>query len=95
MRKITVTLDDEYDASWRGLVNELAARLGTVPTDTPDEGWMLEQISVLTKFIKAAENERDMYAVAAAPHRTWDEIGTAMGISRQAAHKRYGRFVRS
>lgn len=95
-RKITLTVDDGYDRSWRVLVNDLASALSEdVPTDAPDEGWMLDQVRVLTALIKAAESERDMYAITAASHRTWEEIGEAMGTSRQAAHKRYGRFVRN
>lgn len=95
MRKITLDLDEQYDAKWRLLIGGLAKQLGAVSIDQPEEGWMLDQVRVLTALIKAAEEERDMYAITAAERRTWEEIGAAMGTSRQAAYKRYGRFVRT
>lgn len=90
MRKVTVTFDEDgYDGGWRSLVNELASRLGTVAHDAEDGTWELDQARILTAIIKAAENERDIYAIAASNARTWDEIGAAVGTSRQAAHKRF------
>ena len=38
----------------------------------------------------AAQREREAVG-AALEHHTWAEIGRALGISRQAAHQRYGK----
>jgi hypothetical protein len=54
----------------------------------------LERIEALTARMAVVEADRER-AVAAAMERgaTWAEIGEALGVSAQAAHKRY-RWLR-
>jgi DNA-binding NarL/FixJ family response regulator len=54
----------------------------------------LESIAQLTKRLAALEHDRQLaIAEAVADGATWAEIGEALGVSAQAAHKRY-RWLR-
>jgi hypothetical protein len=99
MRKIDLTLDETHDKSLRGLVAELSSSLvpdgwAIIKTENgdPTERWSLAKLPVLATLSQAIQDEIDMHAIAAAKGATWQEIGDALGISRQAAHKRYGQF---
>lgn len=41
----------------------------------------------------AIENRIELLRAARSFGATWDELGAAMEMSRQTAHKRYGRLV--
>jgi DNA-binding NarL/FixJ family response regulator len=50
----------------------------------------LEPIATLTQRLAALEHDRQLaIAQAVADGATWAEIGEALGVSAQAAHKRY------
>jgi hypothetical protein len=54
----------------------------------------LEKIEALTARIGALEGDRERAVAAAmASGATWAEIGEALGVTAQAAHKRY-RWLR-
>jgi transposase-like protein len=54
----------------------------------------LERIAALSARLSAVERDRDVaIAEAVAGGATWAEIGRALGVSPQAAHKRY-RWLR-
>jgi hypothetical protein len=54
----------------------------------------LERIAALTEQLAALEHDRQLaIAEAVADRATWAEIGEALGVSAQAAHKRY-RWIR-
>jgi transposase-like protein len=54
----------------------------------------LERIETLTARISAIETERERaIASAVTGGSTWAQIGRALGVSAQAAHKRY-RWLR-
>jgi hypothetical protein len=54
----------------------------------------LERIETLTARMAAIETERDKaIAVAVAGGASWSEIGRALGMTAQGAHKRY-RWLR-
>lgn len=59
--------------------------------DTLDPEDMVEAFDV----IEVALNEARTLAVANLRRQghSWDAIGTAMGMSRQAAHKKYGKAI--
>ena len=55
---------------------------------------LLELVAALTADINALATERDTaIARAVADRATWTEIGAALGVSAQAAHRRY-RWLR-
>lgn len=54
----------------------------------------LERVATLTERLVALEHDRQLaIAEAVADSATWAEIGEALGVSAQAAHKRY-RWLR-
>lgn len=66
------------------LINDLAAQM----CDPADDLAMLE---VLGKLAAGVESNIGLFARSAAKTATWQEVGDALGISRQAAHKRFSR----
>lgn len=75
------------------LVSDLATILG--PSWMEDEGaqaYRVDILVVLAEMHRAVEAEIAMYAHGAIREgATWQQVGDALGISRQAAHKRFSR----
>ena len=60
----------------------------------PSRHKRLEQIATLTSRLAAVEHDRQVaIAQVVADGATWSEVAEALGVSAQAAHKRY-RWVR-
>lgn len=56
----------------------------------------MQAVSALTARIEALTRQRDTrIAEAVAAGSTWAEIGRALGVTTQAAHKRYRRLRHS
>ena len=54
----------------------------------------LEALATLRQTRSTLERlERMLVGEARGNYSTWEEIGRALGMSRQAAHRRHGRFV--
>jgi hypothetical protein len=90
---------DSY--SGRGLRSGLLAALDIA---VEDEGYVFESeqqllwraIYLLTDMLKAGD-EQLTWLIAEARHKgmSWTDIGTSLGISKQAAHKRFARQLES
>lgn len=52
----------------------------------------LARLTVLGEMVAAVEDEIRSVARTAVKGATWQEIGDALGVSRQAAHKRFSRL---
>lgn len=74
-----MTKDEEMD---------IAGALTAVDGSDPAEG--LRAVSVLRRI--AERLETDNVARARLAGWTWEEIGDALGVTRQAAHKKHGRL---
>jgi hypothetical protein len=76
-----VSEPDQWERAW----HEIGRRI-----DLPLHG--LREVTELRRTLDRVERE----LVAAARHNwsSWEEIGGALGISRQAAHARHGPFVK-
>lgn len=66
------------------IINDLAALMA----DPSDD---LDMLYVLGRLAVAVDDNIRMHAHSAAKTATWQEIGDALVISRQAAHKRFSR----
>ena len=65
---------------------------GLVPVDTS----ALRQIAKLAEQREALDDEvADAVHAARRANRSWSEIGTMLGVSKQAAQRKYGRHVAS
>jgi hypothetical protein len=76
-----VTEPGQWERKW----DEIGRRI-----ELPLQG--LREVTELRRTLGRVERE----LVAAARHNwsSWEEIGAALGISRQAAHARHGPFVK-
>ena len=83
---------------WTFELHRFECRLGG--EGVPDEDYFVDEGGPGPLFILkgcariAAEVEQDMQVYVSRARKlghSWDEIGTALGISRQAAHKRFSR----
>lgn len=73
------------------MLSDLAVILGPDP-DLSARDYTLAILPTLAKMVQAVEDEARMYVRSAVEKgATWQQIGDALGVSRQAAHKRYGR----
>lgn len=62
----------------------------TVPVDPGyPEGWRDELAVLVERQRKARDREKVLVAQALAAGATWSEIGKALGVSRQTAHRKY------
>jgi|CXWL01.1.fsa_nt_gi hypothetical protein len=62
-----------------------------VPVDTA----VLRQIAELSETREALEGELTRAVIAARrANRSWSEIGAMLGVSKQAAQRKYGREMR-
>lgn len=86
------------DEDWTWEIYKLAGNLGG--KGIPDEDYFTDEggpgpLILLNGFREiAAEVEKDMRVYVSRARKlghSWDEIGQALGISRQAAHKRFAR----
>ena len=65
---------------------------GLVPVDTS----ALRRIAKLAEQREALDDEvADAVHAARRDNRSWSEIGTMLGVSKQAAQRKYGRHVAS
>jgi hypothetical protein len=71
--------------SWQRRWEEFERRI-----DLPLRG--LRELAELRQILDRLE--RELVATARVNWSTWEEIGSALGISRQAAHARHGPFVK-
>lgn len=62
----------------------------TVDTASPDPATGLRSVLELRKL--ADRLEREHVVQARRSGWSWDQIGDALGVSRQAAHKKHGRI---
>lgn len=98
--------DDDLVQAWardaaKRAAEAIAQRTGALratPTATIRDMDELTAIRHLTMLIRAAEELRRSYVLDAVngargtgSHATWAQIGDALGVSRQAAHKQYSR----
>lgn len=65
----------------------LTTSLGTAQSDNPAHG--LQAVVVLRRLTDRLEQTHVLNARAQG--WTWEQIGDALGVSRQAVHKKYGR----
>lgn len=72
---------------------ELDAWLDTVePSGPARDASHLRRIIAATEAVERSEHElHAAVAAARAAGDTWDAIGAALGVSRQAAYQRFGR----
>jgi phosphomevalonate kinase len=57
---------------------------------------LLRQIAKLAEEREALDDEvNEAVQAARRAHRSWSEIGTMLGVSKQAAQRKYGRRVAS
>jgi hypothetical protein len=69
------------------------ARADTRRAETPDA--VLEALAAVLELGKFLEDSTDELALAARRDgATWEQIGSALGTSRQAAHIRWGNVAR-
>lgn len=61
-----------------------------VETATPDPATALRSVVELRKLADRLEREHVIGARRAG--WSWEQIGDALGVSRQAVHKKYGRL---
>lgn len=81
MAEHTVTLDTRNGLP--SLIGDLASILGEPST--------IGEVQQLSRIIEAAEQELGLKVRdAVRMGHTWQQIGDALGVSRQAAHKRFG-----
>ncbi len=74
--------------------NRLASFLDSVKPDRADarDATHIRRIIAANKAVEAAHGElAAAVAAARAAADTWDAIGVALGVSRQAAYQRFGR----
>ena len=56
----------------------------------------LRRLAILADQREALDDEvTDAVHAARRAHRSWSEIGTMLGVSKQAAQRKYGRHVAS
>lgn len=68
-----------------GMVSDLAAMVG----ETTDD---LSMAAMMAKIAAVADRDLGMHARSAVRNgATWQQVGDAVGISRQAAHKRFAK----
>jgi hypothetical protein len=86
------------DTEWTYELHRLECRIGG--EGVADEDYFVDEGDASPLFILkgaaavAARVEQDMRAYVARARKlghSWDEIGQALGMSRQAAHKRFSR----
>ncbi|GAB3305031.1 hypothetical protein EK0264_04400 [Epidermidibacterium keratini] len=61
----------------------------TIDTETPDPATGLRSVIELRKL--ADRLERQHVSAARLAGWSWDQIGDALGVTRQAVHKKHGR----
>jgi hypothetical protein len=76
-----VSEPDRWEREW----NEIGRRI-----ELPLQG--LREVTELRRTLDHVE--RELVAAARRNWSSWEEIGGALGISRQAAHGRHGPFVK-
>ena len=76
-----VSEPDRWEREWR----EIGRRI-----ELPLQG--LRELTELRRTLALVE--RELVAAARRNWSSWEEIGGALGISRQAAHARHGPFVK-
>lgn len=90
-------LTEQYIRIDRGLplssqLSDLAVIHGPDP-DLPPSEYAVGILSTLSRMEHAIDDEIGMYVRSAVKKgATWQEIGDALGVSRQAAHKRFSRL---
>lgn len=83
MTSDTITVDTRSGMS--GIISDIAYRLRTDDSE-------LALLAVLGELAKAVEFELSLSArTSVREGATWQEVGDSLGISRQAAHKRFSR----
>lgn len=74
-------------------LSDLAVIHGPDP-DLPPSEYAVGILDTLSKMAQAIDDETRMYVYGAVrAGATWQQIGDALGVSRQAAHKRFGSVV--
>jgi DNA-directed RNA polymerase specialized sigma24 family protein len=64
-------------------------RTALAAAESPDPGQGLQAVVVLRRLTDRLEQAQ--VSAARAEGWTWQQIGDALGVSRQAVHKKYGR----
>lgn len=73
-------------------LSDLAVIHGPDP-DLPMNEYRVGILGTLSKMEQAIDDEIRMYVSGAVKSgATWQQIGDALGVSRQAAHKRFSRL---